>query len=242
MKKDNPIIMTDTQDFVRIVAHKNSDSDTEYESGGEDTKMPINWKGSIYDDDEFEQNTIWRAETSYVADRRIKSRFVNLNEAVEPKVVEPKVVVEKKKDEVVLSFPKGPAWQVKKIVVETFSDTNPFPSLGSIKESIKESIKVSTKKQHEEEAVVPRRLLHEPRYTERPKNPERSQEKVVYKNTRMCNFGVNCKKRGVCSFAHTLEEFHPVECRFQASCKNRSTCTFKHGNESKEEFLARTAK
>ena len=62
-----------------------------------------------------------------------------------------------------------------------------------------------------------------------------------FKYTRMCNFAKTCKRKD-CSFAHTLEQFTPVECKFQDRCKTQSTCRFKHSCESKEAFLERTEK
>ena len=53
-----------------------------------------------------------------------------------------------------------------------------------------------------------------------------------FKNTRMCSFLDKCKRRG-CTFAHTIEDYTPVECRFQFKCKSvdstgNYTCRFKH--------------
>ena len=62
--------------------------------------------------------------------------------------------------------------------------------------------------------------------------------KQTYQNTRMCDFAQNCK-RAKCTFAHTLEEFSPMECNFDRRCRNRETCRFKHSDETKEEFVSR---
>jgi hypothetical protein len=61
-----------------------------------------------------------------------------------------------------------------------------------------------------------------------------------FKFTRMCNFANSCKRTN-CSFAHTLDQFTPVECRFQDKCKTKDTCRFRHSSETKEAFLARTS-
>ena len=67
---------------------------------------------------------------------------------------------------------------------------------------------------------------------------EKSEE---FKYTRMCVFAKTCK-RSNCSFAHSIEQFNPVECRFQDRCKTKETCRFRHASETKEQFLARSVK
>jgi hypothetical protein len=61
--------------------------------------------------------------------------------------------------------------------------------------------------------------------------------------SRMCFRGETCNRKATCTFAHTLEEFAPVECRF-AKCRRfteSNTCSFFHKNaETKLQFLERT--
>lgn len=66
--------------------------------------------------------------------------------------------------------------------------------------------------------------------------PDRSQS---FKNTKMCKNKGDCRRRPNCTFAHSLEEFNPIECRFQGRCKTPNTCTFKHHFETKEVYLQR---
>lgn len=55
--------------------------------------------------------------------------------------------------------------------------------------------------------------------------------------TRMCNFAGKCR-RSNCTYAHTLDEFSPVECRFH-TCR-KPDCRFFHPKkESKSDFLER---
>lgn len=66
-----------------------------------------------------------------------------------------------------------------------------------------------------------------------------------FKNTRMCSFLDKCKRKD-CTFAHTLDEYNPVECRFQLKCKSvdvngNYTCRFKHKDETKEAYLSRSS-
>jgi hypothetical protein len=60
--------------------------------------------------------------------------------------------------------------------------------------------------------------------------------------SRMCFRGESCNRKATCTFAHTLDEFTPVECRF-SRCRRfaENTCNFFHkACETKVEFLERT--
>lgn len=83
----------------------------------------------------------------------------------------------------------------------------------------------------------PRLLQKQKQEHEHPPDPV--DNKTVYKNTRLCNFGSNCKRKE-CSFAHSVEEFTPVECRFDERCRTKDTCKFKHRDETKEAFIRRS--
>ena len=257
----------------------------------------MNWKGSIYDDDEFEKSVQENINCDYGAimkSRRtklIQSNLTNKNNEAK------KILFGGEKDEEE-EKPKAPpkTWgNISK--VEAVKISNDFPNLASVKivpptnpqrfsevqthqpkkwkkithaifneESpttepvvAREQSQFASREQsqfvqrNEFTVVQPRRspqehqrlLSTQPKSADIKKSPEASSSSGggLYKNTKMCSFGENCKKRGKgCNYAHTLDEFSPVECRFQGNCKNRSTCGFKHGDESKEDFLTRTKK
>lgn len=59
--------------------------------------------------------------------------------------------------------------------------------------------------------------------------------------TRMCRQTLanrKCNYRN-CSYAHSLDEYFPLECRFQYKCRNNN-CNYIHPNETKQAFLDRT--
>ena len=90
-----------------------------------------------------------------------------------------------------------------------------------------EFVKV-VKKSRERTAKLPVIAEEKPQF-EAPRN---------LKCTKMCNSGKDCKRPG-CNYAHSMDEFNPIECKFQTRCKNPQSCTFKHSFESKDNFLAR---
>jgi hypothetical protein len=245
--------------------YEENDYETEPEEmPSEFIQRKTNWKGSIYDDDDFEkiEGSIECDYQRIIKERRSKMLKNHLkSEALfETKIVQP-------------SLPPAPlstkTWEVKKVDVPQ-SVAGDFPSLSDAKITQTPQSRHSDVKAHlpkkwkkitdvifnEESTTIEqqfsvvqpkrspaprenRRLLTS---TEPKKSPENhSSPETTFRNTKLCNFGESCKKRGKgCNYAHTLEEFSPVECRFQKTCKNRQVCGFKHGDESKEEFLLRT--
>ena len=56
---------------------------------------------------------------------------------------------------------------------------------------------------------------------------------------RACNFWDKCRRSSTsCGYAHTLEEFQPVECKF-ATCRKQDCRFFHPAKESKGAFLER---
>jgi hypothetical protein len=224
-----------------------------FEEMTEEDKIPLNWKGSVYDDDEFEKDLDWESKGIYTEKKRTTLKPVNL--ATKDAVVE---TTDQPKNEVPdFELPKG-GWQVKKVVVVESVD---YPTLSTEKLNLqpkKPQLLSSVKKWKKspnffaEDTHVPPPIADEftvvqkkspkrspPEETRSPPKAAVPQDVSALKNTRMCNYMGNCRKKEGCSFAHSLEEWQPPTCRFQENCKHKATCNFKHASETKNDFLAR---
>lgn len=157
-----------------------------------------------------------------------------------------------------LNLPSG-GWAVKKVDVEPMCDSMPSLSDSKLKAPTKKKFSSSReggwKKMSdffapfEEQQLPPlveeefvkvvkksrERVAKLPAVTEEPRQSEPTRN---MKCTKMCNSGKDCKRPG-CNYAHSMDEFNPIECKFQTRCKNPHTCTFKHNFETKENFLGR---
>lgn len=51
--------------------------------------------------------------------------------------------------------------------------------------------------------------------------------------TRLCKFGLKCRNKALCSFAHTNEELIVLKCKFGIRCKKQDVCKFNHEPEKK---------
>jgi hypothetical protein len=246
------------------------------EQNFDDIPKNLNWKRSIYDDDEFE-NEISDIKCDYetiIKSRRSKAIRGNLSSLQHMEKLE-----EKRAENVAKAPPK--TWNVMK--VETSSVGLDFPTISDVKltplpstrksnedpevkshipkkwKKITQSIfqeetlqtEIEDVQKHSPKIEEPKRFVsRNPHHggthenisrREKPVYEKAQNEATNFKNTKLCNFGEACKKRGKgCNYAHTMDEFTPVECRFQTNCKNRQACGFKHADETKESFLLRT--
>jgi hypothetical protein len=77
-----------------------------------------------------------------------------------------------------------------------------------------------------------------------PDQTVRPNDQTVKSNTgtRMCKFMSTCRRRDTCTFAHSLDEFSPVQCRF-SKCRSFESCRFFHPSlESKQNYITRSSK
>ena len=213
----------------------------------------MNWKGSIYDDDEFELDKEWQSHSLFEDIPEVQSRH-RVAQLPSQKTEEKPVLPQPEEQEVKLNLPKG-GWKVQTVSI---SESDEFPSISHMaipttaKSTFKTGGKLSKWKKvdnfFEEELQVHSPPQYAPPPTTAPKKspkftpqphqkllqPQTPQQpidtKVVFKNTRMCNFAKQGCKRSGCTFAHTLEEFQPPQCRFEKTCKNKAACKFKHSD------------
>jgi hypothetical protein len=240
-------------------------SDANFEDEFEEEKTKLNWKGSIYDDDEFELDKEWQSHSLFEDIPEVHTRH-RVAQLPSQKTEEKPETTEAPVEEVKLNLPKG-GWKVQ---VVSISETQEFPSLKTpvtttaTKPTFKTNTKLSKWKKVDNFFEDDLQVHSPPQYAPPPtpahthkKSPPQKftpqphqkllqpqtpiDTKVVFKNTRMCTFAKQGCKRSGCSFAHSLEEFQPPKCRFEATCKNKPACKFKHSEETKEAFLARLA-
>lgn len=147
---------------------------------------------------------------------------------IEPPVTQP-LLVSKKKN-------KSPSKNKEKVVVEseqTITDEEMVQALSkkskpSSQRNQKSPAKSPSLHTKPEFHPVPQQSVVQPQ----EKSPSHNKVK-----TRMCNFAERCR-RPECDYAHTLEEYSPIECKFR-TCR-KPECRFYHpSTESKSEFLVR---
>ena len=75
-------------------------------------------------------------------------------------------------------------------------------------------------------------------YEEPPPSPEKP---AVILCVNICRFQNNCHRRmkGICSFAHCVEELDVRKCKANTRCRRGPECKFKHSSESVNQFYAR---
>jgi hypothetical protein len=68
-----------------------------------------------------------------------------------------------------------------------------------------------------------------------------SVQSVKNLRSRMCKFTDKCRRRDTCTFAHSIDEFTPIQCKF-AACRSFDNCRFFHPSiETKQSYIKRSA-
>ena len=57
--------------------------------------------------------------------------------------------------------------------------------------------------------------------------------------SQVCRYGVNCRHRNTCNYAHSAGQIRPIMCRYFSECKSQN-CRFIHPDETNEEYFNRS--
>lgn len=218
-------------------------SDIEDFEEPEEPRKKLNWKGRVFDDDQFENDSEWVSERvlngsgSWTTTTKKNENNAPLSN---PRLVQLCIKVNNLKaiePEKALSLPEG-GWVAPR--VKKVKESRDYPTLRMSPELECETITRTTMPRfNKTKAVDATKSFFNPPTEDDSKEWVKvgQQLKTMWQTKQKICSRFNCN----CGFAHNISEYQPLRCKFQENCQNND-CKFIHDDENKEQYIARTGK